>query len=57
MARGMDILGVNTVVNFDCPGIRSDYVHRAGRTGRAGWPGKCITLYVVCPFCSLCLSL
>lgn len=45
MARGMDILGVNTVLNFDCPGVRSDYVHRVGRTGRAGHPGTCITLY------------
>jgi len=53
MARGMDILGVNTVVNFDCPGIRSDYVHRVGRTGRAGRPGKCITLYTEEDFGSL----
>ena len=44
-ARGMDVLGVNTVLNFDCPAARSDYVHRIGRTGRAGRAGTCVTLY------------
>ena len=53
MARGMDILGVNTVVNFDCPVVRSDYVHRVGRTGRAGREGRCITLYTEEDFGSL----
>mmetsp|Transcript_4464 Transcript_4464/g.13198 ORF Transcript_4464/g.13198 Transcript_4464/m.13198 type:complete len:148 (-) Transcript_4464:806-1249(-) len=53
MARGMDILGVNTVVNFDCPGVRSDYVHRVGRTGRAGHEGNCFTLYTEEDFGSL----
>jgi len=53
MARGMDILGVNTVVNFDCPGVRSDYVHRVGRTGRAGHEGTCVTLYTEEDFGSL----
>lgn len=49
----MDILGVHTVVNFDCPVSRSDYVHRVGRTGRAGHAGRCVTLYTEEDFPSL----
>ena len=35
-ARGIDVAGITHVVNFDAPGDRDSYVHRIGRTGRAG---------------------
>lgn len=40
IGRGMDFLGVNTVVNFDFPNSTTDYIHRVGRTGRAGRSGE-----------------
>ena len=40
VGRGMDFLGVTTVVNYDFPMSTHDYVHRVGRTGRAGHPGN-----------------
>ena len=43
-ARGLDIPAVSHVFNFDVPGHPEDYVHRIGRTGRAGRDGKAITL-------------
>jgi len=43
-ARGLDILGVEGVVNFDCPRAISSYVHRVGRTARAGAKGLAVTL-------------
>jgi superfamily II DNA/RNA helicase len=43
-ARGLDIKGVSHVFNFDVPWQPDDYVHRIGRTGRAGAKGKAITL-------------
>jgi superfamily II DNA/RNA helicase len=43
-ARGLDIKGVSTVVNFDAPWHPDDYVHRIGRTGRAGAKGISITI-------------
>ena len=43
-ARGLDISGVDLVVNFDVPRNADHYVHRIGRTGRAGQTGKAITL-------------
>jgi superfamily II DNA/RNA helicase len=42
-ARGLDIKGVSTVVNFDAPWHPDDYVHRIGRTGRAGATGTAYT--------------
>jgi len=42
-ARGIDVQGIEVVVNFDLPGNSEDYVHRIGRTGRAGRQGKAIT--------------
>lgn len=42
-ARGIDISGVTLVINFDMPVNNEDYVHRIGRTGRAGNVGKAIT--------------
>jgi ATP-dependent RNA helicase DDX5/DBP2 len=43
-ARGLDIKGVKHVVNYDPPNNAEDYVHRIGRTGRAGQKGTAITL-------------
>ena len=43
MARGIDIDDVKQVINYDCPNIFSDYVHRIGRTGRAGKSGIATT--------------
>jgi ATP-dependent RNA helicase DDX46/PRP5 len=43
-ARGLDVPGLATVFNFDCPTHLEDYVHRCGRTGRAGKKGTAITL-------------
>lgn len=42
-ARGLDISGVDLVVNLDAPRQSNDYLHRAGRTGRAGAPGTVLT--------------
>jgi ATP-dependent RNA helicase DeaD len=43
-ARGLDITGVSHVVNYDIPNSPDVYVHRIGRTGRAGESGRAITL-------------
>jgi ATP-dependent RNA helicase RhlE len=43
-ARGLDINAVSHVINYDVPGAPEDYVHRIGRTGRAGNQGKAITI-------------
>ena len=43
-ARGLDVPSVSHVFNFDVPGHPEDYVHRIGRTGRAGREGKAITI-------------
>jgi ATP-dependent RNA helicase RhlE len=43
-ARGLDIEELPHVVNFDLPHVPEDYVHRIGRTGRAGSTGEAITL-------------
>ena len=42
-ARGLDVKGVSHVFNFDSPWHPDDYVHRIGRTGRAGAKGKAFT--------------
>lgn len=42
-ARGLDIPNVSHVINFDQPMTYSDYVHRIGRTGRAGKRGQALT--------------
>ena len=42
-ARGIDVSGVTHVINFDIPVTYDDYVHRIGRTGRAGERGKALT--------------
>ena len=46
-ARGIDIDQVSHVINYDIPVIPEDYVHRIGRTGRAGHKGRAITLFTV----------
>ena len=43
-ARGLDINQLPQVVNFDLPNVAEDYVHRIGRTGRAGAEGQAISL-------------
>ncbi len=43
-ARGLDIEELPQVVNYDLPTIAEDYVHRIGRTGRAGATGKAVSL-------------
>ncbi|KAH0840058.1 P-loop containing nucleoside triphosphate hydrolase protein [Lanmaoa asiatica] len=42
-ARGLDVKQLKLVINFDAPNHMEDYVHRAGRTGRAGNKGTCVT--------------
>ncbi|TAK03850.1 DEAD/DEAH box helicase [Patescibacteria group bacterium] len=42
-ARGIDVTGIELVVNFDLPDQAEDYVHRIGRTGRAGHSGRAIS--------------
>jgi len=44
-ARGLDISNVTHVVNYDLPGDIDDYVHRIGRTGRAGNVGKATSFF------------
>jgi ATP-dependent RNA helicase RhlE len=43
-ARGLDVTGIDLVVNYDVPLQPQDYVHRVGRTGRAELTGRAITL-------------
>ncbi len=45
-SRGIDIKGLQLVINYDLPDAPETYVHRIGRTGRAGLPGRALT------FCS-----
>jgi len=43
-ARGIDVDAVSHVINYDVPAAPEDYVHRIGRTGRAGLSGRAITI-------------
>ena len=43
-ARGLDVAGISHVINFDLPRQAGDYVHRIGRTGRAGATGIAVSL-------------
>lgn len=42
-SRGIDVKGIETVINYDLPSQAEDYVHRIGRTGRAGMTGHAIS--------------
>ncbi len=53
-ARGLDIDQLPQVVNFDLPNVAEDYVHRIGRTGRAGSTGQAISLVCADEFKQLC---
>lgn len=44
MTRGMDVEEVKNVINYDMPPYIKTYIHRAGRTARAGQSGRCFTL-------------
>lgn len=44
-ARGIDIEGVSHVINYELPQDLDFYIHRSGRTGRAGFSGICATIY------------
>jgi ATP-dependent RNA helicase DeaD len=44
-ARGLDIVGISHIINFDVPISPDVYVHRIGRTGRVGRSGRAITFY------------
>ena len=46
-SRGIDISQLPIVVNYDLPHVAEDYVHRIGRTGRAGSPGHAVSLVTV----------
>ncbi len=46
-ARGLDIVGLPAVVNYDLPRSATDYTHRIGRTGRAGEPGVAVSFISV----------
>jgi ATP-dependent RNA helicase RhlE len=46
-ARGLDIDGLPHVVNFELPTVAQDYVHRIGRTGRAGMEGDAVSLVCI----------
>lgn len=43
-SRGLDLLNVSLVINFDMPKFAEEYIHRIGRTGRAGAKGDAISL-------------
>ena len=45
MARGIDFKGVRLVINYDFPNSMINYIHRVGRTGRAGAGGRAITFF------------
>lgn len=53
-ARGIDIQGLSRVVNYDLPEQADDYIHRIGRTGRAGLTGEAIGFVSKDDFRNLC---
>jgi ATP-dependent RNA helicase RhlE len=53
-ARGLDVDDVSHVINYDVPAAPEDYVHRIGRTGRAGNQGQAITIVAPVDELSMC---
>jgi ATP-dependent RNA helicase RhlE len=53
-ARGLDIDQLPQVVNFDLPNVPEDYIHRIGRTGRAGATGQAVSLVSADEITQLC---
>ena len=47
LSRGIDFKGVNSVLNYDFPSTSASYIHRIGRTGRAGRKGVAVTLFSI----------
>ncbi|RWS14011.1 putative ATP-dependent RNA helicase DDX28-like isoform X2 [Dinothrombium tinctorium] len=47
-SRGLDTTRVSHIINYECPHYTSDYIHRAGRTGRTGSPNSCVVTSFVC---------
>jgi ATP-dependent RNA helicase CshB len=45
VARGIDIKGISHIINYEIPKELEYYIHRVGRTARAGWDGLAMTLY------------
>jgi len=45
LARGIDFVNIQSIINYDCPSSTTDYVHRIGRTGRGGNTGTAITFF------------
>lgn len=46
-SRGLDIATLCLVINFKCPSHIEDYIHRIGRTGRAGNKGTAVTFFTI----------
>ncbi len=44
-SRGLDITSIVLVINYSCPSHIEDYIHRIGRTGRAGNKGTAVTFF------------
>jgi len=44
-SRGIDVKDIKLVINYDFPSQLEDYVHRVGRTGRAGAKGRAVTFF------------
>ena len=45
LSRGIDVLGIKVVVNYDFPTGTMSYIHRIGRTGRAQRTGRAVTFF------------
>ena len=56
-ARGIDIGELSRVVNYDLPDQSDDYIHRIGRTGRAGASGEAISFVAKDNFRNLCIDM